>query len=404
MTFAITSPTTRALWLVGVLFGCSCAAEDPETTPPPAPLPALKQMPATGAGPYAVGVTTIEAVTDMDGNGREFPVEIWYPATVTASDTPTAYELRIGTLVAAQYPSPLGVVRDAPVDHHGSPHPVVVFSHGFGGTRLQSIYLTEFLASHGFIVAAPDHVGNTFAEELNKDLALSLLEAARLRPGDVSRTLDTLLELNDSWPDSHLGYAADPSRVAIAGHSFGGFTTYRIAGGIIDSATGDALCKANPDDLFCKEWPPETPFPPSQKDDRFLAALPQAPGGALVFADDGLSQIDIPIMIQAGRDDTSTPYASEAVEPFEKLGAPAYLMSIEAAGHFTFSDMCELIGLIGIGADAFSDGCSPDNIDSSQAHPIINAFVLTFLRRHLLGQADDPNSLLPEPGVTLDSR
>ena len=404
MTDTFEHRQSRLVCLAGVLCCCACGAEELAPATPPVPLPAREQTPATARGPYAVGVTTIEEVNDMEGAGRSFPVEIWYPATTVETDDHVAYELRIGALVLAEYPSPLGAVRDAPVDHHGSGHPVVVFSHGWGGTRLQSVYLTEFLASHGFIVAAPDHVGNTFAEELSGSNALSMLEAARVRPGDVSRTLDALLELNDSWPDSHLAYAVNPARVAVAGHSFGGFTTYRVAGGTIDSARADELCAANPGELLCNDWPPEKSFPASQKDERFTVALAQAPGGAVVFEDDGLSQIDVPIMIQAGRDDTSTSYASEAVVPFGELGAPAYLMSLEGGGHFTFSDMCLLIDLIGLTTESFDDGCSADNITTSEAHPLINAFALTFLRRHLLEQDADLHALLPTPEVTLESK
>ena len=361
-------------------------------------------MPPTGRGPYAVGVTTIESVEDMEGSGRRFPVEVWYPARAQSNAATASYELKLGALTLATYDSPLQAVRDAPLDHRGSRHPLLVFSHGLGGTRFQSVYMTEFLASHGFVVAAPDHVGNTFAEEINGNNKLSLLEAARVRPGDVSRTLDAVLKRNESWPESLLAYGVDASRVAVAGHSFGGFTTYRIAGGTIDSERGDALCAANPTDLFCNEWPPEKPFPASQEDDRFLVALAQAPGGALVFEDDGLSQIDVPMMIQAGAADAQTAYATEAVVPFAKLKSPAYLMSIEAGGHFTFSDMCQLLEILGIGSDAFDDGCSADNISAAQAHPQINAFALTFLRRHLLGQAVEPEDLLPAPGVSLDSK
>ena len=48
----------------------------------------------------------------------------------------------------------------------GGPFPGVVFSHGMAGHRRQSTFLCTHLASHGFVVASPDHVGNTLPEML----------------------------------------------------------------------------------------------------------------------------------------------------------------------------------------------------------------------------------------------
>jgi predicted dienelactone hydrolase len=335
-----------------------------------------------------------------DGTGRILPVEIWYPATVTADDPVETYQLKVGALVVAEAASPMAAVRDAPLDLHGAPHPTIVFSHGFGATRLQSLYMTEHLASHGFVVAAPDHIGNTIRELIDTSSAVPAIESARQRPNDVSHTLDAVLERSDGWPDDPLAFAVDPDRVGVAGHSFGGFTTFRVVGAEIDLEVADAYCTANPGALFCDGYPPSEPFPVSQIDSRFIAALPQAPGAAEAFGDDGLDAVDVPTMIQAGTADTTTPYAVEALAPFEALSSPAWLLSLEDAGHFTFSDMCALVDLIGLTPEEFDDGCSESNLPAQSAHPIINRYATAFLRARVAGDdrdADLLESMAPAP-------
>ncbi|MBI4701901.1 MAG: dienelactone hydrolase family protein [Deltaproteobacteria bacterium] len=363
------------------LLGCGDDALQAQAPPPfQPPLPATDPE---ARGPYAVGVTTMDT-DDGEGTGRLLPIEIWYPAAAPAGASPASYDLMIGLVKLATMASPLGAVRDAPLDWRGAPHPVVVFSHGFGGTRFQSLYLTEHLASHGFVVAAPDHVGNTFAEQVNTANAIPAIEAARLRPGDVSRTLDALLARAAAWPGDPLAYAADPARVGVAGHSFGGFTALRMAGASIDAAAATETCKENPGLPLCEGWG-EVELPASARDERFRASLPQAPGGSEAFSGGGLGDVAVPVMIQAGTSDGMTPYPTEAAAPYAALPPPAYLLTIEQAGHFTFSNMCALIAELGLSGEEFQDGCSPDNVPAAQAHAIIDRYATAFFQLAVAG-------------------
>jgi len=383
-----------------------CAVDESLAPAPPPSLPPLPAAPPDALGPYGVGFTTME-IDDGSDTGRTLPVEIWYPATVEPSAPVGRYALMLGTFKVTELASPAGGVRDGALDLRGAPHPVVLFSHGYGGTRLQNIYLCEHLASHGFVVAAPDHVGNTFAELINVANAVSSIDSARVRPRDLSRTLDVLLERADRWPDDLLAFAADQTRVGVAGHSFGGFTAFRIAGATVDMAAADAACAADPDNILCDGYPGDEPFPASARDERVIAALPQAPGGALVFEPDGYSTVTVPTMIQAGTTDATTPYAPEAQAPYAQLAAPAYLLTIEDAGHFTFSDMCLLMDLIGLEDEAFDDGCSAANIPSEEAHRTLNRFATAFFKVYVAG--DDSygdhlqNPALPEH-ASLDAK
>lgn len=359
--------------MLGALLLAAAGCGDAATVEPPVLEPALPGADPAGLGPYRIGVTTFET-TDGEEGGRTFSVEVWYPTS--AVDMPVAsYAVTAGEFVLVELDSPHQAARDAPVDHRGAPHPVVIFSHGSQGMRIQSVYLTEYLASHGFVVAAPDHVGNTFTQG-----GATTLESARVRPIDVTRTLDALLARSDGWPDELLAFSADPDRVGVAGHSFGGFTAFRSAGATIDVALGDAVCAADPEQFFCDGWPPEREIPASALDPRFLAALPQAPGGAAVFQGEGYHDIAIPVMIQAGTTDRTTPFEAEAVLPFDQLKSEAYLLGIEDAGHFTFSDLCTLVEEIGLSIEQIEDGCADDNIPFAEAHRIINRSATSFFK------------------------
>lgn len=360
-------------------------------------LDAPEPVAPTGPGPYSIGITTLE----VESGGRLLPIDVWYPAG--GGGTLEEYVLEVGVLELARFDSPRGAKRGAKLDRRGAPYPAVVFSHGNGGVRFQSIFLTEFLVTHGFVVAAPDHVGNTFAEQINQQLALPAAKAAALRPADVSRTLDQLLEAS-STKGHALGGAVDEARLAVMGHSFGAFTALRIAGATIDTAAVLAECQAG-GGLVCDGWE-DTEMPASQHDPRFAAAVAHAPGGAVAMyagSRNGFSDVAVPTMIQGGTTDGLTPFASEQKAPFASLPAPKSLLAIEKAGHFTFSDMCTLVEQLGLSIAEFDDGCGDANIPFAEAHAIIDRYSTAWLQRWLLG-VETSDVLSPStplgPGVT----
>ena len=185
-------------------------------------------------GGHPVGVRT--ASVQDDARGRTLPVEIWYPA----DDAHAGDDLREETrdrfhVFPALPPSAQDAVRDAAA--RPGRFPLVLFSHGFGGHRRQSTFLCTHLASHGYLVAAMDHVGNTTQDVLGSLMALpgggpapdpvALLAAATdYRPSDVSLVLDRLLD----GSAGDLAARIDSERVGMAGHSFGGWTTLAVSG------------------------------------------------------------------------------------------------------------------------------------------------------------------------------
>ena len=174
-------------------------------------------------GPYPVGVRSFTAARP----DREIEVEVWYPASAEHTgadldpDVQDRYSMMVGAPAAGQ-----AAVRDAALGvPDGDLAPAVVFSHGFGGHRRQSTHLTTHLASHGYVVAAPDHQGNTTGDVMGwalgvdppTDMAAYTDETATNRVADARRTLDGLL-------DGEFAVPGDPHACGVAGHSFGGWT------------------------------------------------------------------------------------------------------------------------------------------------------------------------------------
>jgi predicted dienelactone hydrolase len=172
-------------------------------------------------GPHPVGVRTIEVA--QPGRSASIPAEVWYPAAAgVAVDAEDEYDLIPGMITGQQQ-----AARDAPAA--STPARLILFSHGLAGHRRQSTFLTTHLASHGYVVAAPDHVGNTFgdlfmafAAQDFKAIETASLQSAIDRPDDVVATLDAVAGLEGLDVDAH--------SVGVCGHSFGGWTALQVVG------------------------------------------------------------------------------------------------------------------------------------------------------------------------------
>ena len=175
-------------------------------------------------GPFAVGRTTFEVV-DPSRDDRTLTVDAWYP--VDSADA-VGVPASVYDLIFATLESP--VALDSPlVSVEGGPFPLVAFSHGNNGIRFQSFFLTEILASHGFVVVAPDHAGNTAGDLIFPGPPFE----TRDRPLDVSLVISRMLEKNDD-PGDLFFQSLDGIRIGVMGHSFGGFTTMAMASGFQD--------------------------------------------------------------------------------------------------------------------------------------------------------------------------
>ena len=157
---------------------------------------------------------------------RSLPVDVWYPATDAHRGQDLVPETQDKFQPFALAPAVTQeAVRDA--EAREGRFPLVIFSHGFGGVKTQSTFFCTHLASHGYVVAAMNHVGNTTLDMMR--MATAPPSAGFIdtfmsdRPADASFVIDRMLA-GDS------GLVIDPSRIGISGHSFGGWTTLNTAG------------------------------------------------------------------------------------------------------------------------------------------------------------------------------
>lgn len=226
---------------------------------------------------------------------------------------------------------------DEPKD--ASRFPLVVFSHGLGGSKDAFGELCEHLVSHGYVVINPTHADSVVerqrkGEKVTRDNAFDIRrmtpDARWDRVKDIALVLDSLdkIELDvDALHDTTGRGRIDRDRIAAAGHSAGALTTQLIGGmNSRDAENGD-----------------KGPRP----DLRVKAAVVISGQGVNRFAirDDAWDKVAIPWLVITGSQDT-TPISNETPatrrHPFEKArgsekgGPPAYLLWIEGATHGSY--------------------------------------------------------------------
>ncbi len=320
--------------------------DDDEFYPPDAP------------GPYPVGTVQREA---SSREGITLPVQVWFPAT-EATDAAHVYD----DLVP-------GDAWDRADPDCSEVRPALVFSHGNSGIRYQTWSVMEFLASHGWVVAAPDHVDNTF---LDFDMDLWPRIAMR-RPWDVADTFDWLVSASGDADDDLAGCVDGEAGYAVMGHSFGGFTTYATSGAKLDIDLLAAECAADPVEGCdaVEAWQAENPGEryADHSDPRVWAAVPWAPAWHEVFGGT-MGEIAVPTMVIGADRDSLTTWEG-AVEPsYRELEiVPRYLAGLENAGHYSFTDFCDLLPGSG------NNGCGEDYRPAEEVLQTTRTLSLAFL-------------------------
>lgn len=302
---------------------------------------------------YKVGVTTRDFVPvgPYDWRGAKthaLRAMIWYPAAAEAREEAQW----IGPPILPFY-SAGSAARDAP--HAAGPRrPLILLSHGFGGSASDLAWLGTALAAHGFIAVAVNHPGNNALEAYTVEgYALMWLRAV-----DLGAVVDAVLD------DKTFGSRIDSARIGAAGHSLGGYTVVAAAGGITDPARIQAFCRSPAADSLCA--PPSDISDMRQKslarlssdpdfrqrysaagnsyrDARIRAVFAMAPGLGPVFTPESLGKVSIPVAIVSGGADEFTPPTSGAAA-LAKAIPHATLKLFPRAGHFVFFGTCTVPG------------------------------------------------------------
>lgn len=216
-----------------------------------------------------------------------------------------------------------------PRDDSG-PFPLIVFSHGLGGTREGYEYLGRHWASNGYVCVHLQHPGSDDsvwrgqgAESMKamQQAAASPMNAIH-RPLDVKFALDQLFKLN-AEPGPWRG-RMDTNRVGLAGHSFGAFTTLAVAGQVF-----------GPNDR-------------SVRDARVKAGIAMSAPVPRQHRDRAYRQIQIPLLHMTGTADSSAVGDTTIAErriPFDQIdGAEQFLVTFTGGDHMVFSGRSGLRG------------------------------------------------------------
>ncbi len=295
---------------------------------------------------------------------RTIPVALWYP-TATAETTLPYSRAQTGQAAPG---APLAPGR----------WPLVIVSHGSGGNRFNQSTLGEALARKGFIVAALEHPGNRTFDDGASGTARNLLH----RPQDVRFVLDALLGEN-----SPIAAAIDGGRIAVIGHSVGGFTATVVGGGRPNISSLETYCRTNaatdPDTCPAdRGLSPESLIERrylagglSLADARVRAAILMAPAIGPLFDPSALADVSIPVMLfWAGKDEILNEPANSRryVNGLRNVRDRAF----PEIGHFTFLNECSAFL-----ATAAPDICrDPLGVERAAVHEVIAGETEAFLR------------------------
>lgn len=271
-------------------------------------------------GAYDVGVKTIKLINpdqlDILNYSQETPnprydrpltLEVWYPAKLRRNQKQlTTYNDALGSgpgnparpVVPFKFEG--RAARNARPDRAAGPFPLVIVSHGYPGSRVLLSYLTENLASKGYVVAAIDHTESTHADKVG--FSSTLLN----RPLDINFVLVTLARRNLN-PSSVFHKMVDASSTALIGYSTGGYGSLIAAGaGISEFATELGFY---PDDSL-KQFQAGSDDYAKLLDDRVAAVVLFAHwGGSFgIWDQQGLSGLKVPSLFIVGNMDRTAPY------------------------------------------------------------------------------------------------
>ena len=280
-------------------------------------------------------------------------------------------------------------VGDAPIASAPDKFPVVMLSHGTGGSAIQLAWLGTVLARHGYIAVAVNHPGNNALEPYTAEGFILWWERAT----DISDALDALLV------DPTFGPRVDVLRIGAAGFSIGGYTVLELAGARTTQEDFLALCEKDPKPTACNV--PEMKnmgdgeqmlakvrassaesmarSGASYRDPRIRAVFAIAPAVGDAFRDDGLREVKIPVAMVVGQGDTIAPADTNASKFHRLMPASQLTVLPGGVGHYTFLDTCGAAGKATLPVYC-TDAAG---VDRDQVHAKVAAMAVDFFDKNL---------------------
>ncbi|MBI2391137.1 MAG: dienelactone hydrolase family protein [Deltaproteobacteria bacterium] len=372
----------RALLLASLIAISACSSSDdaPPATSDAGPT-GPRVVPAGAAawekaGEHPVGhaiFTAKDAARD-----RTLTLQLWYPAAPSVVDAVKAgtpmEELVVdpkdrATMARLLAAAPDACTRKRVASVKDPPPaagrwPVVAFSHCHSCVRFSMAQIAERLASHGFAVIAPDHAGDTVFDAERGAAAPLNGEFLAVRAADIRFSLDVVLgtageAANEAVPAPLRG-KLDADKVGVFGHSYGAATTGLVLARDARPKAGLAIAAPMENDLL----------PPAK-----------------------MAEIKVPALLLVAREDNSISEIGNNLmrSNFKRGNPPLFLLEVEDAGHWSFSDTCALtksfVAGCGEGLRQTESGTPFFYLENAGARALAASYVTAFFAAHLRADA-----------------
>jgi len=313
-------------------------------------------------------------------NARPLATTIWYPTSEDAKEE--LWEVAVFKAGWSAFKSPL--LRS------DNKYPLIILSHGTGGSAMQLSWLAEQLVVAGNIVVAVNHHGNTaFEEKLAPQGFVLWWERSR----DISVVIDKMLS------ESRFADHIDADRIGAAGFSLGGYTVLSVVGGITSLDKKSKFCNQHPDEPVC-QLPPEAGVDLNDIEDllandkdaiesvsragqsyfdaRVKAVMSIAPVHVSSFTVASLERIEVPVRLVVGSaDKQATPKYNANVAAHNIKQSE--LTQLDDVSHYTFLSPCNAKGL-----QFVKNLCVDQNgVDRVSIHDQVGLYAVRFFARNL---------------------
>nr|MBP8097952.1 amidohydrolase family protein [Arenimonas sp.] len=273
--------------------------------------------------PSSVGVSAI--AIPAKGEAPDFTATLWYPSAPGIATRFGTSRIRPGYLAVAD-----GTPRLPPSA------PLIVLTHGTGGSAQSLAWLATELARRGALVVAADHPASS-----GGDPERASMMQVWTQPNDVRHLLDTLLA--SPW-----GTRIDRQRIASVGFSLGGASAMLLAGARLDFERFSEFCKTH-DDGACRAFSRyfetvDAGFYARANGDlaepRLRAAVAIAPGFTEAFTAESLRALPTPLLLVTGERDQQLPPQTHVYPMKHLLPANNEYREISNAHHYSFLPLC----------------------------------------------------------------
>ena len=299
-------------------------------------------------GIYKVGVQTLDFVNKGQIDvlkakagveplyDRPLKVEVWYPAIIPDGvKESVTYDEVLG--ISSDPKRPLipftymgRASRGATPQYSEGTFPLIVVSHGYVGSRLLLSYLTENLASKGYVVVAIDHTESTFRD------AAGFPSTLLNRPKDVLFVLNQMAELGKADSKSFLAGLVDANNTGLVGYSMGGYGVLNASGAGYSGKLDTFFSTISGGSKAIKVRTTNHPDFIASQDARIKAVVAFAPWGMQrgVWDAEGLKGLKVPTFFIAGSQDDISGY-EEGIKAIYKgaVNADRYLLTYMNARH-----------------------------------------------------------------------